>query len=214
MSRDRQTGYTGTRPLDDIVRARDDVTNVFSLILDHLAAVAAAWVVAQRDRLRPAARPLTEAEQEAMAPWFEAATLQAARVVLREHCPSPDFLSPDLIARLQALNVDPTLFRMETMAGITFDQVIVIATWGQAPARLRPGLLFHELVHVAQYRALGIERFMEIYVRGFGEAGYRGTPPEAQAYALTARFEQGEVFSVEREAGRLGPGRPDAEEEH
>jgi len=183
------------------------VTNVFSLILDHLAAVAADWVVAQRDRLRPASRPLTDDEKRATAPWFEAVTLERARVVLRERCPSPDFLSPELVARLQALNVDPTLFRMETMAGITFDEVIVIATWGQATARLRPGLLFHELVHVAQYRALGVEQFMEIYVRGFAEAGYRGTPPEAQAHALTARFERGEVFSVEREAGRLDPGR-------
>jgi len=185
-----------------------DVTNVFSLILDHLAALAAAWVVAQRDRLRPLSRALTDVERRAMAPWFEAVTLEQARVVLQERCPSPDFLSPELVARLQALNVDPTLFRMETMAGITFDEVIVIATWGQAPARLRPGLLFHELVHVAQYRALGVERFMEIYVRGFAEAGYRDTPPEAQSYALTARFERGEVFSVEEEAVRLDPGRP------
>ncbi|MBU0517055.1 MAG: hypothetical protein KJ621_20050 [Proteobacteria bacterium] len=183
------------------------MTNIFGQILDHLSAVAANWVAAQRDRLRPQSRALTDAEKMAMAPWFAAETLRKARVVLKERCPSPDFLSPELVAQLRALNVDPTIFRMETMAGITFDELIVIATWGRAMPRLRPGLLFHELVHVAQYRALGVERFMAIYIRGFGEAGYRGTPPEAQAYALTVRFERGEVFSVEEEAGRLGPGR-------
>jgi hypothetical protein len=29
------------------------------------------------------------------------------------------------------------------------------------------GLLFHELVHVEQYRQLGIQQFANLYVRGF-----------------------------------------------
>jgi hypothetical protein len=33
------------------------------------------------------------------------------------------------------------------------------------------GLLFHELVHVEQYRQLGIPRFSELYVRGFLKGG-------------------------------------------
>ena len=33
------------------------------------------------------------------------------------------------------------------------------------------GLLFHELVHVQQYRQLGIPRFSEFYVRGFLSGG-------------------------------------------
>jgi hypothetical protein len=33
------------------------------------------------------------------------------------------------------------------------------------------GLLFHELVHLEQYRQLGIPQFSELYVRGFLNGG-------------------------------------------
>jgi hypothetical protein len=39
------------------------------------------------------------------------------------------------------------------------------------------GLLFHELVHVEQYRQLGIPRFAELYVRGFLSGGGYGYKP-------------------------------------
>ena len=49
----------------------------------------------------------------------------------------------------------------QTMAAITFNDVIV----SHEPLDAR--ILFHELVHVEQYRQLGIERFAKLYVRGF-----------------------------------------------
>lgn len=52
------------------------------------------------------------------------------------------------------------------------------------------GLLFHELVHVEQYRQLGIPRFSGLYVRGFLKGGsYEAIPPEGNAYTLEGRFE-------------------------
>ncbi len=39
---------------------------------------------------------------------------------------------------------------------------------GKSPA---VGFLFHELVHVEQYRQLGVPRFSELYVRGFLSGG-------------------------------------------
>jgi hypothetical protein len=51
------------------------------------------------------------------------------------------------------------------------------------------GLLFHELVHVEQYRKLGIPRFSELYVRGFLNGGsYEAIPLEVNAYSLEDRF--------------------------
>jgi hypothetical protein len=53
------------------------------------------------------------------------------------------------------------------------------------------GLLFHELVHVEQYRQLGITHFAELYVRGFlGGGRYNGIPLEINAYSLGGRFER------------------------
>jgi hypothetical protein len=70
------------------------------------------------------------------------------------------------------------------MAAITFSDVVV----SHMPST--DGLLFHELVHVEQYRQLGIQRFSELYVRGFlSGGGYDVIPLEVNAYALGRRFE-------------------------
>jgi hypothetical protein len=58
-----------------------------------------------------------------------------------------------------------------------------------AQQKFTPELLFHELVHVEQYRQLGIERFASLYVRGFlAGGGYDGIPLELNAYSLGERF--------------------------
>ena len=79
------------------------------------------------------------------------------------------------------------------MAAITFHDVVVF----HEP--LSKGLLFHELVHVEQYRQLGIERFAELYVGGFLKEGrYESIPLEANAYWLEDRYRgaPNEQFSV------------------
>jgi hypothetical protein len=80
-----------------------------------------------------------------------------------------------------------------TTAAITFGDVVV----SHEPFSIE--LLFHELVHVEQYRQLGIPRFSELYVRGFLTGGsYEAIPLEVNAYALEARFraDQAKQFSV------------------
>jgi hypothetical protein len=54
------------------------------------------------------------------------------------------------------------------MATTTFGDMVV------SHVAFTDGLLFHELVHVEQYRQLGIPRFSGLYVRGFlSGGGYR-----------------------------------------
>jgi len=82
------------------------------------------------------------------------------------------------------------------MAAITFCDVVV------SHEPFSDGLLFHELVHVEQYRQLGIPRFSELYVRGFLDGGsYEAIPLEVNAYTLEGRFEANphQRFSVEDE---------------
>jgi hypothetical protein len=86
-----------------------------------------------------------------------------------------------------------------TMAAITFSDVVV------SHEPLSDGLLFHELVHVEQYRQLGIPRFSELYVRAFLAGGsYEGIPLEVNAYTLGGRFELNPAtrFSVTDQVGR------------
>jgi len=81
-----------------------------------------------------------------------------------------------------------------TMPAITFDDVVVF----HEP--LTPQLIFHELVHVVQYRLLGVDEFARLYVRGYLHSGYEGTPLEVCAYELDGRFIMGSVgFDVETE---------------
>jgi hypothetical protein len=50
--------------------------------------------------------------------------------------------------------------------------------------------LFHEFVHVEQYREFGIQRFADLYLRGFLNAGsYFEIPLKRIAYTLGERFE-------------------------
>jgi hypothetical protein len=66
---------------------------------------------------------------------------------------------------------------------ITFSDVVV------SHEPFRNGLLFHELVHVEQYRQFGIPRFSELYVRGFLNGGsYEAIPLEVNAYALAVNL--------------------------
>ena len=85
------------------------------------------------------------------------------------------------------------------MAAITFCDVVV------SHEPFSNGLLFHELVHVEQYRQLGIPRFSELYVSGFlNGCSYEAIPLEVNAYTLGGRFEQNPArqFSVEDEVRR------------
>jgi hypothetical protein len=85
------------------------------------------------------------------------------------------------------------------MAAITFSDVVV------SHEPFSNGILFHELVHVEQYRQLGSPRFSELYVRGFLNVGsYEAIPLEVNASTLGGRFESDpqRAFSVEDEVRR------------
>jgi hypothetical protein len=59
--------------------------------------------------------------------------------------------------------------------------------------------LFHNLVHVAQFSALGVERVLESYFHVLNESGlWMVAPVEEQAYQLDSRYTKGPtaVFSV------------------
>jgi hypothetical protein len=63
-----------------------------------------------------------------------------------------------------ACSVSREVLRMSSIGAITLVDVVAY------PAELDTGTLFHELlVHVVQYRVLGLKQFARLYVRGFLE---------------------------------------------
>lgn len=161
------------------------------------------WVRAQRNHHRPAARPLSDVEKAHFAPFFDPPTLEAARI---KRVPAVE--NPDFYVELQAQGVLIPL-DFTVMAGITFNDTILLADQRKPPGSPLAPLLFHELVHVVQYEILGVPVFVERYVQSWVQNGfqYAAIPLERDAYDLQARYEAQphRAFSVRAEVRhRLG----------
>jgi hypothetical protein len=165
----------------------DQITQVSGLVTQYISA--------QREKYAPRAIPLSAQQQAVLKGFFSPQVLDGTRLlVLRgERVGNPDFYR-----MLKSLGFN-NLPDQAKMGAITFSDVVV------SHEVFSNGLLFHELVHVEQYRQLGIPRFSELYVRGFLSGGsYEAIPLEVNAYGLGGRFESDprRMFSVEDEVGR------------
>jgi hypothetical protein len=130
-----------------------------------------------------------------VASFFSPELLSNTRLLVLkgERVPNPDFYP-----MLRSLGFN-NLPDQSGMGAITFCDVAV------SHEPFSESLLFHELVHVEQYRQLGIPRFAELYVRGFLNGGsYEAIPLEVNAYALEDRFrcEPCKSFSVQEEVSQ------------
>jgi len=97
------------------------------------------------------------------------------------------FHDPGLLARVHLCRVPLHLNRI---AGVTYGDVILMDPGAPANGRAWERLVFHELVHVVQYDILGIDGFIDRYLRGWAAGGcrYMGIPLEKDAYAIEAMF--------------------------
>lgn len=139
---------------------------------------AARYIEDNAAELRPDARRLTVREHDAMGAFFPADLLHRARI---SSLTEP--LKPPRIQKLATVFGMETLLTPEATAAITFNHVI--AQYGALSLRT----LFHELVHVEQYKQLGVRGFAKLYVRGFIRTGaYERIPLEVHAYELDERY--------------------------
>jgi hypothetical protein len=163
----------------------DQIAEVSSLV--------AGYITAQREEALPLAVPLSPAQRASLDGFFPPQVLDTRLLVLTEsRVVNPPFYVP--LRRTGFTNLP----NFATMAAVTFCDVVV------SHQPFSDGLLFNELVHVEQYRQLGIARFAELYVRGFlSGGGYDGIPLEINAYGLGGRFEKSPQtrFSVLDEVG-------------
>jgi hypothetical protein len=153
------------------------------------------YISTQREKYSPRAIPLSAQQRAAMNGFFSPQLLNGVRLLVLQ---GERVANPDFYPTLRSLGFK-NLPDQAKMAAITFSDVVV------SHEAFSNGLLFHELVHVEQYRQLGIPRFSELYVRGFLNGGsYEAIPLEVNAYTLEGRFESDprRVFSVEGEVGR------------
>jgi hypothetical protein len=127
----------------------------------------------------PRAGHLTDTQKKLMRPFFPEKLLEQVRVLelKQERMPNPEY-QRTAMRRGYRFMID-----FSHMADITHPQLIIFQE------SLTPRLLFHALVHVTQYAVLGLERYLDIYVRAFMATGiYTSVPFEVQAFRLDERF--------------------------
>jgi hypothetical protein len=148
--------------------------------VQQLSDAVAQYITTQREAYLPTGIPLTARQRLAVEGFFDPNVIDGTRLVVLQ---SNRVQNPNFYPQLLQLGFR-NLPDFGMMAAITFGNVVV------SHQPFTHGLLFHELVHVEQYRQLGVPRFSELYVRGFLiGGGYDGIPLEINAYALGARFE-------------------------
>jgi hypothetical protein len=139
----------------------DQITQVSGLV--------AGYISSQREKYAPRAVPLSAQQRAAVASFFSPELLGGTRLLVLQ---GKRVANPDFYPTLRNLGFK-NLPDQSAMAAITFCDVVV------SHEPFSNGLLFHELVHVEQYRQLGIPRFSELYVRGFLNGGsYEAIPLE------------------------------------
>ena len=169
-----------------------DLKNLSPAMVSQLSAMVENYISSSREKYAPQAVPLTDAQRAAMSPFFSSGVLDSARLcVLRgTRVPNPSMYS---MAKMMGITNLPDF---SDMAAITFVDVIV------AHQDFTGALLFHELVHVAQYAQMDMKEFAARFVNGFIQGGsYEEIPLEKQAHALESRFSQDSsvAFSVDDE---------------
>src|ERR1700680_2429848 len=163
--------------------------------ISQVTGLVAQYISTQREKYTPRAIPLSAQQRAAMNGFFTSQLLESARLLVLQ---GERVSNPDFYPMLRSLGFN-NLPDQSRMGAITFSDVVV------SREAFSNGLLFHELVHVEQYRQLGISRFSNLYVRGFLNGGsYEAIPLEVNAYTLGGRFESGpqRLFSVDDEVTR------------
>ena len=152
----------------------------------------ASYIQLQRNRYFPSATPLSAQLKSVMQPFFSPSLIGHLRTVeLRgENLPEPPFYSK--AGELGFSNL-PSFTEMKAL---TFMDVVV------SKERITDNALFHALVHAVQFQLLGLQRYVNLLVRGFLRThAHFAVPLEAHAFALTSKFDRDSTagFSVEEQ---------------
>ena len=152
----------------------------------------AAYLRREREIYFRASDPLTPEWKTSVQPFFSKTLVEKVRTVVLKgaRIPPPPFYS-EAIAMSSGNFPD-----FVHLASVTYLDIIVFHD--QIAART----LFHGLVHAAQMALLGLDRYTDLYVRGFLKSrSWIAIPLEAQAYQLDMRFAMSPTasFSVEDE---------------
>jgi hypothetical protein len=161
----------------------------------HARNVFANFLKERRAHYYPVGRPLGPKSKTFLARFFDPALLGQLRIVglTDGRVANPAFYAE---AKEKGYRNLPDLAHQSS---VTFLDVVVFNE------KITERALFHGLVHVTQIQILGLERFAELFVRGFQHwKSYFMIPLKAHAFSLDCQFAENRErgFSVESEVAR------------
>lgn len=174
------------REMGGLVRQRP-ASLVATVLAGAMTPAAVLWVLMMRRTGRRRGRSLATSELAMMRPFFSDDVLADVRIG------DVSAITESRLTRLtHAIGigvVDPRVLR-----GMALIDTVLIEPGASGDM----SLLFHELVHIAQYRKHGLWTFLFRYLRDWlaGGRSYLGIGAEDEAYALQARFDDGDSFRV------------------
>jgi len=147
--------------------------------IQGLVAQAAEFAKSQNDRFMGRAQALQESQKVAVRGFFSEEVLEHVRLIVLEN---ESVVNPDFLAELRARGFE-FLFDMNHLNAMPFGDVVVYHE------TINKRLLFHGLVHFVQQRVIGLDRWLEMYVRALLKTGLHVTIPfEVHAYELDGRY--------------------------
>ena len=155
----------------------------------------AAYLREERTLYLRASQPLALVWKSALQEYFSKSLLDSVKTIILDgaRIPPPPFYSKAVALSSGGF---PDFVHL---ASVTYVDVIVFND------AILPRTLFHGLVHAQQMASLGLESYVDFYLRGFLKTrSWVNIPLEAQAFQLEVRFSMTppEVFSVEEEINR------------
>ena len=152
----------------------------------------AAYLRRERELYFRASEPLSVGWRTAVQAYFSGTLLDSIRTIILKgaRIPPPPFYSEAMAMSSGNFPDFVHLASITYLDTIVFHDEIMLRT------------LFHGLVHATQMALLGLDRYADLYVRGFVKfRTWIAIPLEAQAYQLDTRFAMSPAasFSVEDE---------------
>jgi hypothetical protein len=135
------------------------------------------WLAATISTYDEDARPVSALGYTRLTDYFPSDVLDRARLVIVNRIPFPP-LSAFGFPELSALESMP-------FGGITFDHVVFAHK-----SAATESALFHELVHVVQWSALGVDDFLLTCGLCLAQYGYAKSPFEAMAFDMQSQFDR------------------------
>lgn len=152
----------------------------------HVLPMAIGWLNNTLNYYRPQAKPLNDFGFKRIPGYFSKEILDAARVVVVDRVPNMPLYSEWGIIELK--DFENNKYQGETYVDTLFIQAGYISE----------PLFFHELVHLIQWKQMGIENFLIAYGLEQIKYGYPKGPLEGMAYGFEAAFkESDQPFLVE-----------------